>query len=249
MKLTCTYSFAVLLTLLYSAGTANAAACASPYKSVVSVDCTAQNGETESQFPKNENLPTYAAPGTDCMAIQTPRESDVGWKECLRTVQFDFNWKYVGPSDAILGSVKRNITNSLGVFPEEEEDIVENYWGQEIWTGWGLQDTYHQIVVDLCLEPIAYTYKLMVDIELPDGTTCTDEAEYVYEITANFGETIGYTQFKDGPTPQSAEGTETSEGMQVPENPGDPGDDTSSAPFLGGGLVISAIAVASNMFM
>ena len=65
----------------------------------------------------------------------------------------------------------------------------------------------------------------------------------------NFGETIGYTQFKDGPTPQSAEGTETSEGMQVPENPGDPGDDTSSAPFLGGGLVISAIAVASNMFM
>ena len=75
------------------------------------------------------------------------------------------------------------------------------------------------------------------------------EAEYVYEITANFGRTIGYTQFKDGPTPQSAEGTETSEGMEVPENSGNPGDDTSSAPFLGGGLVISAIAIASNMFM
>mmetsp|Transcript_8086 Transcript_8086/g.13383 ORF Transcript_8086/g.13383 Transcript_8086/m.13383 type:complete len:246 (-) Transcript_8086:190-927(-) len=245
MRLTCNSSFAVLLVLLVSAGTTDAAACAAPYTSVVSVECTAQNGETESQFPKDESLPTYAAPGTDCMVIQTPIEEDVGWKECLRTVQFDFDWRYVGPDDATLVSVKRDITNSLGVYPEETTNLVQSYWAQEIWTGWGLKDTYHQIVVDLCFEPISYTYKLMVDIEMPDGTTCTDEAEYVYNITANFGETIGYTAFKDGPLPQSAEGIETSEGMEVPENLGD----TSSAPFLGGGLVISAIVVASNMFM
>ena len=83
----------------------------------------------------------------------------------------------------------------------------------------------------------------MVDIEMADGTTCTDEAEYVYNITANFGETIGYTQFKNGPLPQSAEGIELSEGMNVPKNPGD--TTSSSASFFGGGLVVSAIAVAS----
>lgn len=246
MKLSCTSALATLLALMVSANTADAAACTIPYKSVVSVDCTAQNGETESQFPKDESLPTYAAPGTDCMAIQTPREEDVKWDECLRTVQFDFTWKYVGPDDAKLISVKRDITNSLGVFPEETVPLVQSYWGREIWTGWGLKNTYHQIVVDLCFEPIAYTYKLMVDIEMADGTTCTDEAEYVYNITANFGETIGYTQFKDGPLPQSAEGIEVSEGMDVPENPGD--TTTSSASFFGGGLVIHAIAFAS-MFM
>ena len=87
----------------------------------------------------------------------------------------------------------------------------------------------------------------MVDIEMADGTTCTDEAEYVYNITANFGETIGYTRPKDGPLPQSAEGIELSEGMDVPKNPGDT-TTTSSASFFGGGLVVSVIAVAS-MFM
>ena len=245
MKLSCSFALATLLALMVSANTVDAAACAIPYESVVSVNCTAQNGETESQFPKDESLLTYAAPGTDCMAIQTPREEDVKWDECLRTVQFDFIWKYVGPDDAKLISVKRDITNSLGVYPEETVPLVKSYWGQEIWTGWGLKNTYHQIVVDLCFEPISYTYKLMVDIEMPDGTTCADEAEYVYNITANFGKTIGYTQFKDGPLPQSAEGIEVSEGMDIPENTG---DTTSSASFFGGGLAMSGISIAS-MFL
>lgn len=93
----------------------------------------------------------HAAPGTDCMAIQTPREEDVKWDECLRTVQFDFTWEYVGPDDAKLISVKRDITNSLGMFPEETKPLVQSYWGQEIWTGWGLKNTYHQIVRADCV--------------------------------------------------------------------------------------------------
>lgn len=230
-------------------GTADAAACVSPYASTLSVTCTAQNGETEDQFPKDTSLATYAAPGTDCNAIQTPVKGH--WRECLRTVQFDFDWMYDGEDDATLGGVKRDIANSLGQYPEETASLLEPYWGREIYTGVALTNTYHQIVVDICLEPITYTYKLLVDIEMPDGTTCTNEVEYVYEITANYGETQGYTQFKNkDPTIQSAAPEDdvnpalleaASEGIEgfADENP------TSPANIQKGGLAIIAVAVAS----
>lgn len=224
---------------------ADAAACASPYASTLSVKCTAQNGYTEEQYPKDKSLATYAAPDTDCMAIQTPVEGH--WRECLRTVQYDFEWKYDGEDDAVLKSVNRDITNSLGVYPEETVPLVKSYWGKDIWIGVGLKDTYHQIVVDLCLEPITYTYKLLVDIEMPGGSKCTDEAEYIYAITANYGETQGYTAFK----PQSAEEEDSAPEVLAPSSEGIEGldDPTSSAYFSGsllkGGFAAASLVVAS----
>ena len=64
-----------------------------------------------------------------------------------------------------------------------------------------MANTYKQIVVDICLEPISYVYSLDVKILKPDGTTCTDKASYTYNIEANYGVEKGYTQFKVKPDP------------------------------------------------
>ena len=118
--------------------------CSTPYANSLSIKCFAVDGETETQFPKDPSLTTYAPEGTDCNDILVP--SVVDFVECLRTVQFDFHWTYLGTDDVMLGNVYRSITNSLGVYPEETVGMVKSVWGSMIVPGTSLKDTCRKLV-------------------------------------------------------------------------------------------------------
>lgn len=193
----------------------DAAPCVAPYANMLKVTCVAWDGKTERQFPKDTSLPTYAAQGTDCNSIEPPAVAS--WRECLRTVRFDFNWTYLGLDEATLGSIKRDISNTLGEYPQETVPIIKSYWGEELYPGIALSETFHEIVVDICLQPITYSYKLLMEVEMPGGKTCSDGAQYIYAINANMGVTQGYSQFKDSSTEKEKDGAQDEQEMSTPD--------------------------------
>jgi len=187
----------------------------------IQVTCVAKNGHTEDQWPK-----TYGAPeGTDCSAIPLPTADPKfpHWRECLRTVEFGFGWQYEGTEDSTLVSIHREIANSLNEYPEERVGLAENHWGSTVYRGVGLQNTFKQIVVDICEKPITYVYSLDVVLTTPDNITCRDTASYTYEITADYAATQGYSQYRQKAASSTANrvpsvpGTGTVDCCQTPE--------------------------------
>ena len=85
-------------------------------------------------------------------------------------------------------------------------------------------------MVDICYEPIKYTYSLEVSLDKPDGSFCLDTAIYEYEIGANEKEN-GYSAFQ----PQAAAEEETlgcksfDDGMEPPTKP-EPSAEMAPAP-------------------
>jgi len=244
------------LVAIASNGYANASTttCPPAYKSVVAVTCTAQDGMTEEQFPKDKypsGSVNNAAPGTDCNAIPVP--TDVNWKYCLRTIQLDYNWKYIGPANSKLVSIKRLMSVDPAEYPDgTNKDLVPEVWGEEIWFGWRLSpDTYWQIVVDLCQKPMTYTAELEVVIEQPNGQQCTTTAEYVYEITANLAEEEGYQEFKNTPAEVESGGEDVeafNEGIEGNEGEPPAGDSTSAASTVAKAGIMAGVSAAVGAF-